>query len=621
MPDCSDSVIDFYGSPFCKEVLDAAHPLRFSRERITYGNNIFDGFRGQIRQVNTEEDIAAGRRLVGTRCLPLARLVAGSRRYGRLLDNILRPFGRRECKDHYLATYADDRPVAFITFDFDRHIPAARGEPISAESDMWLAIDEEFWRKVEAFHRLAAALDVGVLWVQSPGRWLVDGHGLPCRMGGLYAVVRHAPRTPATLRPMLEAIKGRHGLAVEASWDTLHRNVRIPGQAFMDACVVDPERRTIVPIRDPDARTEREMNMARLAAVVDGYGRLGLEGGERLLDEGRGSGRRGGPPPEAAGEGLVTSPNPEAIAAKKRGSTSARKAQTASDNIDPKRWLREPDTFRALHGSGLLRQTLRQFGWEAALAADGAAWMAPRFRALRPSSSATCSDPETLAAFLRKHYLWGCRTYDPQKARASARAKARAKDEARIAASLRLGDRALEAYLRVVAGLSRAEMESVRRFRAMERRWAGRISCRALYAAFGGRRRFMAFRARHRILRVAAGHSQSKGRCRQWALAPRAVRSVRMLMDSPALLFLLRGERGRGEVTYIETHRRNPRRKRRISAVHLAREARRTLESVTGTAAARGPPSEALKTSKNPMFGKPGSASGARRCGERAVAA
>jgi hypothetical protein len=77
----------------------------------------------------------------------------------------------------------------------------------------------------------------------------------------------------------------------------------------------------------------------------------------------------------------------------------------------------------------------------------------------------------------------------------------------------------------------------------------------------------------------------------------------------------------RGRVTYIETHQRDLQRRRRISAVHPAREARRALESVTGTAAARGPPPERSKTRENAMFVKPGSAAGARRRGERAVAA
>ncbi len=617
------TAIDFYGSPFCKEVLDAAHPLRFSKERITYGSDIFDGFRGQIRQVNTEEDIAAGRRLVSARRLPLARLVAGSRRYGRLLDNILRPFGRRECKDHFLATYPDDKPVAFTILDFDRHPPKGRSEPLSIESDEWTAIDEAFWRKVEAFHRLAAALDLGVLWVQSPGRWLVDGHGLPCRMGGLYAVVRHGPRTPSELRPMQEAIKGRIGLDIEASWDTQHRNVRIPGQCFMDVCRVDPARRTIVPIRDPEARTGREMNMARLAAVVEGYAGLRRGGGERLLRAGAEHaakglatspigecgcqtptagpvGGRGRPAPSArpvgAGgcRGRIMRPSGGASTEGKRGSTSARHVRkpAPSDGADPTRWLREPDTFRALHGSGLLRQALRLFGWDPAQSGEAVSWMVPRFRALRPASSATCSDGRGLADFLTRHYLWGCRTYDPKKARASARAKARAEDEARIMPSLRVSDKALEAYLQVVAGLPRAEMESVRRFRRLERRYAGRTACRTLYAAFGGQRRFHTFLARHPVLHVAAGHSQSKGRCRQWTLAPNAVRSVRLLMASPVLLFMLCGEGG--EVIYIETGRAGPRRGRprrgRPGWIRRLGGRRRSRRSPDRALSGRGPP-------------------------------
>ncbi len=269
MPDGhSDTALDFYASSLCTEVLDAAHPTRFSKERITYGNDIFTGFRSQIWPANTNDEIAIGRRLTGGCRIPLARLADGSSTYGRLIDNILRPFGKRECKDHFLTTYADDRPVAFTIFDFDRHPPKGRREPLSVESDEWLAIDEGFWEQVSAFHSLAERLDVDVMWVKSPGRWLIDGHDLPTRMFGLYAVIRHEPRTPSELRPMLAAIKERSGLDVETSWDLRHRNIRIPGQCFMDVCLVDPARRSIVPIRDAGASGERERNMARLVATV-----------------------------------------------------------------------------------------------------------------------------------------------------------------------------------------------------------------------------------------------------------------------------------------------------------------------------------------------------------------
>jgi hypothetical protein len=456
-------------------------------------------------------------------------------------------------------------------------------------------------------------------------------------MFGLYAVVRHGPRTPSELRPMLETLKGRHGLDVETSWDARHRNIRIPGQCFMDPCRVDPARRTIVPIRDPEARTERERNMARLAATVEGYGVLRPDGGERLLEAGSGRAAEGlaaSPTGEDGLNGLATSPIGEGgrpgramrltgeggrggrvvrptggdATGEKRGSGSARsvRKKVPPDGADPTRWLRGPDTFRALHGSGLLRQALRLFGWDAAQSGEAVSWMAPRFRTLRPASSATCSDGRGLAAFLRKHFLWGCRTYDEGKAKGNARAKARAEDEARIASSLRLGDKALEAYLRVVAGLSRPEMESVRRFRAMERRWAGRISCRTLYAAFGGRRRLRAFLAQHPVLHVAAWHSQSKGRCRQWTLAPNAVRSVRMLMDSPALLFLLRGERERGRVTYIETGRAGPRggrpRRGRPGGIRRPRWPGMPRLSPDRALSGRGPPPEPPETRENKIL-------------------
>ncbi len=123
----SDTAIDFYSTSFCTDVLDTAHPTRFSKERITYSNDIFEGFRGRIWPASTLDEIADGKRIVGGSHIPLARLDDGARPYGRMLDNMLRPFGRRQWKDHYLATYPDDRPVAFTTFDFDRHPP--KGPP------------------------------------------------------------------------------------------------------------------------------------------------------------------------------------------------------------------------------------------------------------------------------------------------------------------------------------------------------------------------------------------------------------------------------------------------------------------------------------------------------------
>lgn len=295
MPDGhSDTAIDFYSSSFCKEILDTAHATRFSKERITYGSDIFDGYRGDIWPANTLDEIAHGRRLFRGSRIRLARLNDGSRTYGWLLDNILRTFGQYGWKDHFLTTYADDRPVAFTIFDFDRHPPKGHREPLSVESDEWLAIDDTFWQRVSTFHELATRLDLDVMWLQSPGRWMVNGHHLPCRMFGLHAVIRHKPRRPSELRAMLAAMKERIGLDVETSWDTRNRNIRIPGQCFMDVCRVDPARRSIVPIRDAAVTGERGRNMDRLAATVDGYGMLRRAGGERLLRLGGGYSASGG---------------------------------------------------------------------------------------------------------------------------------------------------------------------------------------------------------------------------------------------------------------------------------------------------------------------------------------
>ncbi len=621
MPDpASDTAIDFYASAFCRELLDTANTTRFSKERITYGNDIFGGFRSHIWPANTLGEIADGGRLVGGSRIPLTRLDEGSRPYGRMLDNMLRPFGRRGCKDHYLATYPDERPVAFTVLDFDRH-PPKRGPsgPPSTEDDAWLSIDEMFWHRVSTFHELATRLDLDVMWIQSPGRWLIDGHHLPCRMSGLYALIRHEPRTPSELRRTLAALKGRVGLDVETSWDTRNRNIRIPGQCFMDPCRVDPIRRSIAPIRDADASGERERNMARLAATVEGYEGLRPDGGERLLGVGARLLRihsKGGTPPEAAGEGLVTSPIRSSAAVKKCGSRPVRTPHAASGITDTARWLREPDTFRVLHDSGLLYRVLREFGWDVSRAGEAVEWAAPRLRRLRPASSATCSDDNTLAAFIRKHYLWGCKAYDPVQAKASTRLKARIADEARIAPSLRLADKALDAYLKHVVGLSTRGMKHVIAFRRLERAYAGRVACGVLYATFGSQRRFMGFQKRHRLLSIAQEHSQSQGRCRQWSLSSKVIRSVQMLMASPVLLFMLCGGGGR-RVTYIQTHSYSRPLFIRTPSFGACRSYGNPPVSPTSGLPVRGPPPQATKTRPKAMFGISDRATDARRRSRR----
>ena len=172
-------------------------------------------------------------------------------------------------------------------------------------------------------------------------------------------------------------------------------------------------------------------------------------------------------------------------AAKKRGSGPSLKAHAASDITDTARWLRESDTFKVLHESGLLYRVLREFRWDASRVEEAVEWAAPRLRRLRPASSATCSDDRTLAAFIRKHYLWGCGTYDPDKAKASARIRARAEDEARIAPSLGLADKVLNVYLRNVVGLSAQDIKHFIAFRRLERAYAGRVACGTLYDTFG----------------------------------------------------------------------------------------------------------------------------------------
>ena len=319
---------------------------------------------------------------------------------------------------------------------------------------------------------------------------------------------------PVLLRRMAEHWKQRTHIGVEVCWETRNRNVRIPGQQFMGLVRIHPDREWVVPVTERVEGGERERNNNHFALVVDAYEKLepvpaGELFGCRLV---RREGRAAHSAPKATDPGR------------------RRPARPAPSNTAV---LAEPDTFKALHDSKVLQESLREFGWDPKCADDAVERMALRFRAVRPASSRTCGDPCALRAFLKRHYLWGCRTYDPSKA-GKGRTRARAEDEARIAGSLRLNDRLVEAYLSKVRGLGKSELTAFRRFRVMEREYAGRISCGTLYSAFGSQRRYQRFIG-HGILRVTDEYSTGERKCRQWTLTSGLVRAVRTLAASPWL--------------------------------------------------------------------------------------
>ncbi len=109
---------------------------------------------------------------------------------------------------------------------------------------------------------------------------LIDGHDLPCRAPGLYAIIRHAPRTPSEFRPTISAFKQRHGLDVESSWDSRNRNVRISGQDFVEPCRIDPSRQMIVPVREAGRLKTLQMLYvcSRSVSCIRGSSRILAEG-------------------------------------------------------------------------------------------------------------------------------------------------------------------------------------------------------------------------------------------------------------------------------------------------------------------------------------------------------
>ncbi len=152
--------------------------------------------------------------------------------------------------------------------------------------------------------------------------------------------MRIEPERPAVLREMAWCWKGRTRIGVEVCWETRNRNVRIPGQEFMGLVRVVPDREWVVPVTEKVEGSERERNNNRFALVVDAYEKLEPVPAERLF-----------------GCRLVRREGRAAHSAPKAPVPG--RPRTAPSNTAV---LAEPDTFKALHDSKMLQETLKEFG-------------------------------------------------------------------------------------------------------------------------------------------------------------------------------------------------------------------------------------------------------------------
>lgn len=137
--------------------------------------------------------------------------------------------------------YDDEQEVQWFYFDFDRHYP-----PNFVEQREIDEIDKRFALQVLDFIYLTQELKIKPVWVTSPNnvvqtmlQWL-NNNERGVHKYGLHAYVfLEKPMKVKHLRVLLDAFIDTHGIKhVEHSWQSPHKNIRLPGQRHVELCDV-----------------------------------------------------------------------------------------------------------------------------------------------------------------------------------------------------------------------------------------------------------------------------------------------------------------------------------------------------------------------------------------------
>ena len=217
--------------------------------------------------------------------MPLAMTTDGIRKgkrdpYMRILNMIKKPWpkSRNSAKKHYLLTFDDDRPVHFVHFDIDCHVPRFEDGLFRVDPAVLERSQKAMWKRVAALERLFNERGIDRMWYASPGRCVqTDPDAEPFRIHGLHCLVRIQGATPKYAREFIKPFMKHTGIDCEISWATQNRNVRFPGQVFLDLVEVDLEKKA-VGVHDDDDGT------ARFHRVIRAYERMRPVRVERLLE-------------------------------------------------------------------------------------------------------------------------------------------------------------------------------------------------------------------------------------------------------------------------------------------------------------------------------------------------
>jgi hypothetical protein len=492
--------IAYYRADF----LEPAHPVRMATEPRSIPRLRNPDATRMIWPTATKAEIAQGYRLVPGYGLhahemwkrPLRRL--DHQNYSWFKHQVSRRSGGKRPVNWIFATYDDHASVNFIQFDFDRHYHNGATPEDHAE------IEHYFKQQVQILRDIALEQNLDLVWTTSPGDIdAITGKHIQ----GLYAWLKLDRHYKVEeLRGIVAAFKAYHCLEVECCWDVTHRNVRLPGQEFVE--VADPET---VAICKPVEKRQRET----LEHFAIAWAAAKPADSDKLFGPCVCWAEKPAQVPTAA---IAALPEPETPSKPKPRSSAPQASPVSRDEL-----VKEPNTFKAATKARICSRLVRHYRGQRAFFNTAVEQAMVELRKVRAATSRTCSDPDLLRATTTRWMEWYFARYDAKKAgRGRTLSDEDRNDEKRISYCKGLSRKLILQQLKH-RNLSYREKQAFSKFLDIAEKWNFRVAAKAIYGSHAAVcQKALWFRLMNKlkgILVILVEKNPEARKCRQWGLA------------------------------------------------------------------------------------------------------
>lgn len=426
---------------------------------------------------------------------PLRRL--DRKNYSWIRHHLFRKRSDRTTVNWIFVTFDDDALVSFLQFDFDRHYREGATPDDKAE------IDHHFRQQVQLLQDIADEQGCDIIWTTSPGD--IDAF-TGDHIQGLYAWIkldRHYE--VAELRRLVAAFEQYHGLEAECCWDSRYRNIRLPGQEFVE--LADPASVTIL---HPVRKRQREALGHFAVAWADSK----PANAERLFDECMQwvEKQKQAESEQAASTPGVKPPAPLSCPPRLRACGA-----TVDELIS------EPNTFKSATEARICSQLAHRFRGNRRYFNQAVEQAMAQLKDIRPKISRTCSDQKLLRSTVTRWMRWYFDHYDAKKAcRRNMITDRDREDRERVSYCRGLDRKRVLRQLRD-RGLKYREKSIFSRFLDLADKWNFRVAVKAIYdgskAICSKQAWFGLIRKLKGILIILVENDADSHKCRQWGLA------------------------------------------------------------------------------------------------------